>query len=224
MRSMFRATTIALVLSVVAGVAQAQGGAARQDCLRQLAGADGGRAGSCGGGVAARARRAQGFKAALEKLQDSAQNDVDERIRRKSRSSLPAQKETKQKAIQAIEDRLQAKQQSFQQQFNARQAELMAPITDLVKKVIDDIRVEDGYAMILDNAPGASVDRLGGQEPRHHRSRRVAAQGHARPPRSRRRKLRPRRRVRRRLRLASRPREGRRRSDSGGVSAAEHRR
>ena len=33
----------------------------------------------------------------------------------------------------------------------------MAPITDLVKKVLDDIRVEDGYAMILDNAPGASV-------------------------------------------------------------------
>ena len=33
----------------------------------------------------------------------------------------------------------------------------MAPITDLVKKVLDDIRVEDGYAMILDNAPGASI-------------------------------------------------------------------
>ena len=31
----------------------------------------------------------------------------------------------------------------------------MAPITDQVKKVIDDIRVEDGYAIILDNAPGA---------------------------------------------------------------------
>ena len=33
--------------------------------------------------------------------------------------------------------------------------EVMAPITDQVKKVIDDIRVEDGYAIILDNAPGA---------------------------------------------------------------------
>ena len=31
----------------------------------------------------------------------------------------------------------------------------MAPITDAVKKVIDDIRVEDGYAMIFDDAPGA---------------------------------------------------------------------
>jgi outer membrane protein len=31
----------------------------------------------------------------------------------------------------------------------------MAPITDQVKKVIDDIRVEEGYSIILDNAPGA---------------------------------------------------------------------
>ena len=31
----------------------------------------------------------------------------------------------------------------------------MAPITDQVKKVIDDIRIEEGYAIILDNAPGA---------------------------------------------------------------------
>ena len=57
----------------------------------------------------------------------------------------------------------------------------MAPITDLVKKVIDDIRVEDGYAMILDNAPGASRHRLGRQESRHHRSRRVAAARRRRP-------------------------------------------
>jgi outer membrane protein len=32
----------------------------------------------------------------------------------------------------------------------------MAPITDAVKKVLDDIREEGGYAMIFDNAPGAS--------------------------------------------------------------------
>ena len=33
----------------------------------------------------------------------------------------------------------------------------MAPITDLVKKVLDDIREEGGYAMILMNDPGQSI-------------------------------------------------------------------
>jgi len=66
-----------------------------------------------------------------------------------------ATKDSRQKAIQSLETDLQAKQLQFQQQFQARQNEVMAPITDQVKKVIDDIRVEEGYAIILDNAPGA---------------------------------------------------------------------
>jgi outer membrane protein len=42
----------------------------------------------------------------------------------------------------------------FQQQFQARQSEVMAPIQDVVRKVLEDIRVEDGFAMILDRTPG----------------------------------------------------------------------
>jgi outer membrane protein len=66
-----------------------------------------------------------------------------------------AVKDSRQKAIQALETEFQAKQVQFQKQFDDRTKEVMAPITDQVKKVIDDIRVEDGYAIILDNAPGA---------------------------------------------------------------------
>jgi outer membrane protein len=156
MRSTLRATTIALVLSVVGSVAQAQGGAAptkiafiNSQALMEVA----------PGRVQAEsllAKTGQGFRATLEKLQDSAQTMLTN-YQKEEPKLTATQKENRQKAIRAIEDTLQAKQQAFQQQFNARQAELMAPITDLVKKVIDDIRVEDGYAMILDNAPGASV-------------------------------------------------------------------
>ncbi len=48
-------------------------------------------------------------------------------------------------------------QARLQQTFNQHQAAVMGPIQDLVKKVLDDIRSEEGYAMILDSSPNASV-------------------------------------------------------------------
>lgn len=156
MRSTLRATTIALVLTVVASVAQAQGGAAPVKVAyinsAALMEAAPGRADA----EALLSKTGAGFKATLDKLQDSARTMLANYQKEEPKMAAPA-KEKAQKLIQALEDTLQAKQQSLQQQFNAKQAELMAPITDLVKKVIDDIRVEDGYAMILDNAPGASI-------------------------------------------------------------------
>ena len=66
-----------------------------------------------------------------------------------------AAKDTKQKAIQAFETEFQAKQLKFQKQFDERHERSHGADHRPVKKVIDDIRVEDGYAIILDNAPGA---------------------------------------------------------------------
>lgn len=152
MRSMFRATTIALVLAVVASVAQAQQAAVKLAYINSQTLME-----AAPGRVAAEAelnKTGEGFKTQLQKLQDSAQTMLTNY--QKDEPKLPAAaKEKAQKAIQAIETDLQNRQQLFQQQFQAKQNELMAPITDLVK-VIDDIRVEDGYAMILDNAPGQS--------------------------------------------------------------------
>ena len=45
----------------------------------------------------------------------------------------------------------------------------MAPIMEQIKKVLDDIRAEDGYAMIFDAAI-RTRDRRRGQESRHHGS------------------------------------------------------
>ena len=66
-------------------------------------------------------------------------------------------KETRQKTLQALENELQQKNSQFQQQFDARKNEVMAPITDVVKKVLDDIREEGCYAMIIMSEPGQSV-------------------------------------------------------------------
>jgi len=99
-------------------------------------------------------KEGQGFQTALQKMQDSI-NGLLSKYQKDEPTLTAAVKESKQKAIQALETEFQAKQVQFQKQFDDRTKEVMAPITDQVKKVIDDIRVEDGYAIILDNAPGA---------------------------------------------------------------------
>jgi outer membrane protein len=67
-----------------------------------------------------------------------------------------ADKERRQRAIAAKEDSLRAREQELQQQAGQRQNELMAPIMESVRKVLEDIRAEDGYAMILSSEPGTS--------------------------------------------------------------------
>ena len=67
-----------------------------------------------------------------------------------------ADRERRQRAIAAKQDSLQDREQELQQQAGQRQGELMAPIMESVRKVLEDIRAEDGYAMILSSEPGSS--------------------------------------------------------------------
>jgi len=52
-----------------------------------------------------------------------------------------------------LQQQLQDRQQQLAQQAQQRQNELMAPIMEQVKKVLDDIRAEDGYSMIITGDP-----------------------------------------------------------------------
>ncbi|HET7373660.1 MAG TPA: OmpH family outer membrane protein, partial [Gemmatimonadaceae bacterium] len=101
-------------------------------------------------------KEGQGYQVQLQKLQDSL-NTMLSNYQKAEPTLSAAAKDTRQKALQALETELQTKNQQFQQQFDARKNEVMAPITDLVKKVLDDIREEGGYAMILMNDPGQSI-------------------------------------------------------------------
>jgi outer membrane protein len=67
-----------------------------------------------------------------------------------------AEKERRQRAIGLKEDSLRGRQQQLEQVASQRQNELMAPIMEAVRKVLEDIRAEDGYAMIFSSEPGAS--------------------------------------------------------------------
>ena len=151
MRSIFCATTFALLVSGVGGVAVAQAPIKIAFVNSQtLMEAAPGRAAA----TDLLTKEGQGYQTQLQKMQDSI-NGLLTKYQKDEPTMSAAAKDTKQKAIQALETEFQAQQLKFQKQFDDRTKEVMAPITDQVKKVIDDIRVEDGYAIILDNAPGA---------------------------------------------------------------------
>lgn len=155
MRSIVRATAFALALPITAVVAQApQPGQGKIVFVntQALMEAAPGRAAA----ESLLSKEGQGYQVQLQKLQDSL-NAMLSNYQKAEPTLSAAAKDTRQKALQALETELQTKNQQFQQQFDARKNEVMAPITDLVKKVLDDIREEGGYAMILMNDPGQSI-------------------------------------------------------------------
>jgi outer membrane protein len=101
-------------------------------------------------------KEANGYRVQLKTLSDSL-NAVIANYNKAEPSLTPAQKDTRTRSIRDLEQAFQDKQNQLQQQAQQRQNELMAPIMEQVKKVLDDIRAEDGYALILANDPGQSV-------------------------------------------------------------------
>jgi outer membrane protein len=153
MGSKLRATVIALVISAGASAAQAQAastpfkiGYVDTQALMEAA----------PGRVQAESlltKEGNVYQKQLETLQDSVQGLIT-KYQKDQATLTPAVKQTREKAIQDLENELQAKNNQFQAAFQQRQSEVMAPIQDVVRKVLEDIRVEDGYAMILDKTPG----------------------------------------------------------------------
>jgi outer membrane protein len=146
------AAAAALALAVAAGAAQAQAAAkiayVNTQALMEVAP---GRATA----DSTLQREGEAFRKQVQKLQDSL-NAMFTDYTKKEPTLNAAQKETRQKAIQSLETDLQAKQLQLQQQFDQRRNELYAPITETVKKVLEDIGTENGYTMILANDPGQS--------------------------------------------------------------------
>lgn len=98
------------------------------------------------------ARETRGYSDQLKKMNDSL-NTMFVAYQKQEATLTAAQKETKQTALRNLQQALQEKQQQLSQQAQQKQNELMAPIMEQVKKVLDDIRVEDGYAMIITGDP-----------------------------------------------------------------------
>jgi len=150
MVTILRAAAVALVLPMMAAAAQTSAAPIKIAYVNTQALMD-----AAPGRAAADAvlqKEADGYRAQVTKLQDSVQKLID-KYTKDEPTMTAAVKDTKGRAIQALEQDLQGMQQKFTQQIQGHTNELMAPITDLVKKVLDDIRTEDGYALILANDP-----------------------------------------------------------------------
>ena len=100
-------------------------------------------------------RETEGYRTELAKMSDALTQLVSDYQKAEARLTA-ADKERRQRSIAAKEDSLRGRQQQLEQQASVRQNELMAPIMESVRKVLEDIRVEDGYAIIFSSEPGSS--------------------------------------------------------------------
>jgi len=98
---------------------------------------------------------AQAYQAQVQVLNDSL-NKVIAAYQKRQPTLTQPQKDVQEKAIRDLQAQFEAKNQQIQQAASQRQNELMTPVMENIKKVIDDIRTEDGYALVLDNAPGST--------------------------------------------------------------------
>ena len=69
----------------------------------------------------------------------------------------PEARREMQDSIRTRQREFQGRAQQFEQQMQARQAELLQPIMARVQQVIDALRAERGYSLVLDAAEGGLI-------------------------------------------------------------------
>jgi outer membrane protein len=88
------------------------------------------------------------YQGQLKQMNDSL-NALVESYQKAEATLTAAQKDTRQKAIRAKQEEYQGRAQQLEQAAGSRRDELLQPIMERIQKALDDIRAEDGYAMIL---------------------------------------------------------------------------
>ena len=96
------------------------------------------------------------LRAQVTKLGDSL-NTLQQAYQKEEVSLSPAVKETRLKTLREKSDDYQARVQKLNEQAQQREGELMQPILDAVRKVLDDVRTEGGYSFIFDVAAGSFI-------------------------------------------------------------------
>jgi len=149
-----RATKLALVISAVAaGPAFAQGAPkiAYIDSKVVLQRAPGRQAAEDTFNKEMEASRTQ-----VQRMGDSLKTMIDDY--QKAQATLAANvREQREAAIRKKQEDYQKRAGALDEQMQQRQVELVKPIMDQIRKVLDEIRQEDGYAFILDAGSDAGV-------------------------------------------------------------------
>ena len=142
----------ALLVALVPAVAAAQGAGQKMAYVNTQA-----VLGSAPGRAEAEAsfeKEMTGLRAQVQKLSDSL-NALQEAYAKEEVSLSPAAKETKLKTLREKQADYPERVQQLNDQASQKEAELMQPIMDLVRRSLDEVRAEGGYAFIFD--AGAQV-------------------------------------------------------------------
>lgn len=96
------------------------------------------------------------MRAQVAKLSDSL-TALDEQYKKEEVSLSPTAKEARLKTLREKQAEFQDRAQKLEEQANARQGELLQPIYDNIRKVLDDVRTDGGYSFIFDVAAGSFI-------------------------------------------------------------------
>lgn len=91
----------------------------------------------------------------IKRMSDSLGTAVED-YRKVQATLTAAQRETRERTLQTRQQDYQKRQQALEEQFEQRRAALMNPIMEQVRKALEDIRAEEGYAFIFSHEPGNS--------------------------------------------------------------------
>jgi outer membrane protein len=92
----------------------------------------------------------------IERLQTELQN-LDQQLQQQQLTLSPEAKANRQQQLQVKAQEYEQRASQLQEQANARRAELVQPIMDQITEVIEALREEGNYAMILDAAAGSII-------------------------------------------------------------------
>jgi outer membrane protein len=97
-----------------------------------------------------------GYEAEVKKMQDSFQKKVEDFNKVKPTLSA-AEVEKRSQALGALQNEYSQKTQDLQQQADARRGELLQPVIDQIKLVLEDVRVEQGLSFVFDVSSSSGI-------------------------------------------------------------------
>jgi outer membrane protein len=102
-------------------------------------------------------KEVDGFRTELQKLQTALDSAV-QAFDQQSIALSPAARQTKQRELQGMQQRMEQRNNALQDRARQREQDLLAPIQARVNSVIQGIRAELNYSLILDaDAPGGLI-------------------------------------------------------------------
>ena len=94
-----------------------------------------------------------GYQAELQRLQQQLDSAV-QAFDQQSIALSPAARQAKQKDLQGMQQRMQQRQQALQDSAQAKEDELMEPLRSRINSIIQGIRAENNYSLIIDADAG----------------------------------------------------------------------